>query len=108
MTDIQATTDADPIEILFAAHYHDLVRLVSGLLDHNESCKEVVGPDTTRRFFERYVTVVAEDRRLRATGFSTDGDTPSSSTSRTAHRRYGESGDGVGRRSRRRRPKTPN
>jgi RNA polymerase sigma factor (sigma-70 family) len=42
MTNIQATSDADPIEILFAAHYHDLVRLVSGLLDHNESCEEVV------------------------------------------------------------------
>lgn len=32
----------DPLEGLFAAHYRDLVRLVSGLLDDNETCEEVV------------------------------------------------------------------
>ena len=32
----------DTLEALFEAHYRDLVRLVSGLLDDNESCEEVV------------------------------------------------------------------
>lgn len=32
----------DPLEDLFVAHYADLVRLVSGLLDDHASCEEVV------------------------------------------------------------------
>ncbi len=39
MTD---TPFADPLEDLFVAHYADLVRLVSGLLDDNAACEEVV------------------------------------------------------------------
>lgn len=34
--------DDDALEVLFSTHYRDLVRLVSGLLDDNESCEEVV------------------------------------------------------------------
>lgn len=36
------TTPENSLEALFAAHYRDLVRLVSGLLDDNETCEEVV------------------------------------------------------------------
>ena len=35
-------TGDDSLEALFVAHYRSLVRLVSGLLDDNESCEEVV------------------------------------------------------------------
>lgn len=42
MIDHSPIPPADPIADLFAAHYRDLVRLVSGLLDDNPSCEEVV------------------------------------------------------------------
>jgi len=35
-------TTGDALEALFATHYRELVRLVSGLLDDNESCEEAV------------------------------------------------------------------
>lgn len=35
-------TGDDSLESLYVAHYRDLVRLVSGLLDDNETCEEVV------------------------------------------------------------------
>jgi RNA polymerase sigma factor (sigma-70 family) len=42
MTDVTLAAANDPLETLFATHYRHLVRLVSGLLDDNETCEEVV------------------------------------------------------------------
>jgi RNA polymerase sigma factor (sigma-70 family) len=42
MNNTPLTAAADPLADLFARHYRDLVRLVSGLLDDNETCEEVV------------------------------------------------------------------
>lgn len=39
---IPYTAGDDQLEALYVAHYRDLVRLVSGLLDDNETCEEVV------------------------------------------------------------------
>lgn len=42
MNDTPLTAVADPFAELFDLHYRALVRLVSGLLDDNETCEEVV------------------------------------------------------------------
>ncbi len=42
MTDITPTPAGDQLDALFARHYRPLVRLVSGLLDDNGTCEEVV------------------------------------------------------------------